>query len=85
MQNVAVGDRVIAVAADGCFTTNAVVLAPLLVKIPDDLSFAEAATMPACFATAVQSLIDAGQLEKGQVSNKLPSSLHYRGDQVIEL
>ena len=68
VRSVAVGDRVLAVAFDGCFTTKALILAPLAVKIPDEMSFEEAATMPGCFVTAVQSLIDIGQLEKGQVS-----------------
>ena len=40
---------------------------PLVIKIPNDLSFEQAATMPACYTPAVQSLIDVGQLEKGQV------------------
>jgi NADPH:quinone reductase-like Zn-dependent oxidoreductase len=69
VRNVAVGDRVFAFASGGCFTTNAILQAPLVVKIPDDLSFEDAATMPCCFATAVQSLIDVGQIEKDQVRN----------------
>lgn len=68
VRHVAIGDRVCAVAVEGCFTTNAILVAPLVHKIPDDLGFEEAATMPGCFTTAVQSLIDVGQLQKGQVS-----------------
>ena len=67
VRNVAIGDRVFAVANDGCFTTNAVLHAPLVIKIPDNLSFDEAATMAGGFATALQALVDVGQLEKGQV------------------
>ena len=66
--HVAVGDRVVGVAADGCFTTHAIILAPLVAKIPDDLSFDEAATMAGAFTTVVQSLIHLGHLEKNQVS-----------------
>ena len=62
-----IGDRVFAVANDGCFTTNAILHAPLVIKIPDNLSFDEAATMAGGFATALQALVDVGQLEKGQV------------------
>ena len=62
------GDRVFALAPSGCFSTRAVLPASLCVNIPDSLSFEEAATMPICFATAIQSLINVGQAEKGQVS-----------------
>ena len=60
-----VGDRVFALAPHGCITTNAVLPAPLVVKIPDRMSFEEAATMPICFATAVYALRDIGRLERG--------------------
>ena len=68
VRNVCVGDRVCAVAVEGCFSTNAILAAPLVIKIPKELSFEEAATMPGCFTTAVQALMDVGQLEKSQVS-----------------
>ena len=71
------GDRVFALAPSGCFSTRAVLPASLCVKIPDSLSFEEAATMPICFATAIQSLINVGQAEKGQVSINLTSWLCY--------
>ena len=74
VRHVAVGDRVCAGAPEGCFSTNAILTAPLVIKMPDSLSFDEAATMPGCFTTAIQALIDVGQLEKGQVSNS--SSYH---------
>ena len=64
--NLNIGDRVFALAPNGCITTHAVLPASLVVKIPDDLSFEEAATMPICFATAIRSLIDVGQIESGQ-------------------
>lgn len=67
VKNVAVGDRVCGVAIEGCFSTHAILLDSLVVKIPDNLGFEEGATMPACFTTAVQALIDVGQMEKGQV------------------
>ena len=67
VRNVAVGDRVVGVAVEGCFSTRAILLDSLVVKVPSDLGFEHAATMPACYTTAVQSLIDVGQVEKGQV------------------
>lgn len=63
-----VGDRVFALAPHGCIATKATLPAPLCVRIPDRLSFEEAATMPICFATAIRSLIDIGQLDKNQAS-----------------
>lgn len=67
VRNVSVGDRVVGVAVEGCFSTHAILLDSLVAEIPDDLGFEEAATMPACYTTAVQSLIDVGQMERGQV------------------
>ena len=61
-----IGDRVFVLALNGYSTTSAVLPASLVVKIPDDLSFEEAVTMPICFATAIRSLIDVGQIESGQ-------------------
>ena len=69
VHSLAEGDRVFALAPSGCFSTRVVLPFSLCVKIPDSLSFEEAATMPICFATAIHSLIDIGQAEKGQVSN----------------
>lgn len=67
MKNLAVGDRVYALSPNGSLRTISIVPASLCVKIPDGMTFEEAATMPVCFATALQSLVDVGQLEKGQV------------------
>lgn len=39
----------------------------LCLKIPVDLRFEDAATMPVVYCTAVHCLMDLGQLEKGQV------------------
>jgi NADPH:quinone reductase-like Zn-dependent oxidoreductase len=66
--NVSVGDRICALGKAGLFASVIVIQSSLAVKIPDDLSFEDAATMPACFATVIRSLVDVGQLEKDQVS-----------------
>jgi NADPH:quinone reductase-like Zn-dependent oxidoreductase len=66
VQNVQVGDRVIAVAMDGCFSTRAVMKTDLVVKIPDNLSFEDAATMPTVYGTVTQALMRVAQLERGK-------------------
>ena len=68
VRNVAVGDRVIGVAYGGVFKSQAVIVAPLAVKIPDEMSFEDAASMPGCYVTVIQSLIYLSKLQKGQVS-----------------
>ncbi|OCL02964.1 putative polyketide synthase [Glonium stellatum] len=66
VRNFIPGDRILALAPDGCMTTDLILPAPLAVKIPDSLSLEDAATMPACFATVIESLLNVGRLEKGQ-------------------
>ncbi|KAF2968204.1 hypothetical protein GQX73_g5355 [Xylaria multiplex] len=65
VQHVQVGDRVIAVAAHGCFSTRAIAKAPLVVETLKHLSFEEAATMPTVFGTVLQALSRVGRLRKG--------------------
>ncbi|KAF4976126.1 hypothetical protein FZEAL_7145 [Fusarium zealandicum] len=59
------GDRIMFLA-DGSFASHVVTPERLCEKIPADLSFEDAATMPAVFATAVCSLFNIGGLRKGQ-------------------
>ncbi|KAJ9133675.1 Thiolase-like protein [Pleurostoma richardsiae] len=66
VRHVLPGDRVAAMALDGCFSTHAVVNGVLCVKIPDSLSFDEAATMPSVYTTSLLALFHVGQLERGQ-------------------
>ena len=65
--NVKQGDRV-AIFGKGLFVTKKVVPANCVMPIPDDLTFEEAATIPAVYATAAYALIYLGQLARGQVS-----------------
>ncbi|PNP38378.1 hypothetical protein TGAMA5MH_09736 [Trichoderma gamsii] len=58
------GDRVMAIG-HGCFTTNFLSDASLVVKIPHNLSFEEAATVPCVYATAIHALINLGGLHEG--------------------
>lgn len=62
------GDRVMFYAG-GAFTSRISVYKDQCVKIPDTLSFEEAATLPCAFGTTVHSLLELGGLQKGQVSN----------------
>ena len=66
IQNLAVGDRVMALWPHASITTYAAVPADLAVTIPDALSFDDAASMPASFAVAVRSIVDVGQLKERQ-------------------
>ncbi|KAG9192485.1 hypothetical protein G6011_11219 [Alternaria panax] len=65
VKNIQLGDRVMFLA-DGSFATRVVTPEQLCEKIPTDLSFEDAATMPAVFATALRSLFGLGNLRKGQ-------------------
>ncbi|RFU76193.1 polyketide synthase [Trichoderma arundinaceum] len=58
------GDRVMTIG-HGCFATTFISDADLVVKIPDNLSFEEAATVPCVYATAIHSLINLGGLCEG--------------------
>lgn len=61
-----IGDRV-AGTATGSYATLLSANAGALVRIPDQLSFEAAATMPSVFGTVIYSLLDLARLEKGQV------------------
>lgn len=59
------GDRVMALC-NGCLATRNVAPAEIVMKIPDDLAFDAAASIPVCFGTVIHSLLDIGRLEAGQ-------------------
>jgi NADPH:quinone reductase-like Zn-dependent oxidoreductase len=62
-----VGDRV-AVIGSGTYSTRFITVEDLCVKIPDNLGFEDAATMPCVYSTVIYSLINVGQVKKGDVS-----------------
>lgn len=62
-----IGDRVMT-TADGLFSTRRVRSSKAAVRIPDELSFADAATIPIVYMTVIHAIIDIGRLAKGQVS-----------------
>ncbi len=59
--HLAPGDRVMAYYP-GALSTRLVAPAGLVLRLPDDLGFEEAATVPICFATVLHSLINVGRL-----------------------
>ena len=67
VSNVAVGDRIFALAPRGCIIDRLVLPSSLVIKLPDDLTFEEAATMPCCFVTAIHSLLIVGGITEGTV------------------
>ncbi|HET8935577.1 MAG TPA: polyketide synthase dehydratase domain-containing protein, partial [Polyangiales bacterium] len=64
VRNVRVGERVLGMAY-GSFASEVRSDARLLAPMPESLSFADAATLPAVFLTAMYALEDLGQLKAG--------------------
>ncbi|RSL49057.1 hypothetical protein CEP54_012625 [Fusarium duplospermum] len=60
-----IGDRVMSFTYEGGFSTHVTVADHFVHKLPDTLSFEEAATIQGCFATVVYALLDVGRLRKG--------------------
>ena len=63
--HLAPGDRVMAFYP-GSLQTYLAVPAVLVLRIPDHMSFEEAATVPICYATVIHSLINVGRLVERQ-------------------
>nr|APX44002.1 polyketide synthase [Pestalotiopsis microspora] len=63
--NFSVGDRVMAIGRGAC-STELVTSELLCAKMPDDLDFVHAASLPIVFVTAIYSLIEIGRLSQGQ-------------------
>lgn len=59
------GDRVFYLA-DNCFSTQLTISAQRCAKIPPQLAFEDAATMPCVYPTVIHSLLDLGGLRPGQ-------------------
>lgn len=66
VRDISIGDRVFAMPPIACAKSAVVVPSTLVERIPDNLTFEDAATMPICYSTVIESLINLGQLEKGQ-------------------
>jgi polyketide synthase 12/myxalamid-type polyketide synthase MxaB len=65
VNNVAVGDRVLALAG-GAFDSHVHAAATLTLPLPDNLTFAEAVTLPSAYLTAAYGLINLAQLQPGE-------------------
>jgi len=77
IKNLRIGDRVM-LAGRSTFSTSIVISELLCARIPDEMTFIEAASMPVVYGTAMQALMTVGRLEKGQVRSRgcnAPSSL----------
>lgn len=59
------GDRVCGIVFD-CFKTHARAHSKTIVKIPDELSFINAAALPMTYTTAYHALVETGRLQKGE-------------------
>lgn len=70
-----IGDRVMT-TEDGLFCTRRMVPSNTAVRIPDELSFEDAATMPIVYMTVIHAIIDIGRLAKGQVSERTMRNTH---------
>jgi NADPH:quinone reductase-like Zn-dependent oxidoreductase len=68
VKNLTVGDRVVTLAS-WTFSTRVAASEKVCVKIPDDLSLENAATMASVYSTVIHGLIDLGQLHRGSVSS----------------
>ncbi|KAI5456752.1 KR domain-containing protein [Mariannaea sp. PMI_226] len=65
VKHLKVGDRIMAFGR-GCFSTGRVIPGRYCVKIPDSISFEDAATIPCVFMTVIYGLLDVGRLAEGQ-------------------
>lgn len=63
--HLAPGDRVMTMTGKG-FADYAVAAAPMVVKLPDALSFAEGASLPLNYITAMHALKDRGAVAQGE-------------------
>lgn len=64
---VRVGDRVMAMKTGGACSTLMTTTEYLCEKLPNAISFAQGASMPIVFGTAIYALINLGRLQQGQV------------------
>ncbi|EEU34613.1 uncharacterized protein NECHADRAFT_106233 [Fusarium vanettenii 77-13-4] len=65
VKGLSIGDRVMSFTYEGGFSTQVIVADHFVHKLPDTMSFEEAATIQGCFATVVYALLDVGRLRKG--------------------
>jgi NADPH:quinone reductase-like Zn-dependent oxidoreductase len=64
--HVKIGDRVM-VTSPGSFSTMLTTIGKICARIPDQLNFEDAATMPCVYSTVIHALLDLGGLKRDQV------------------
>ncbi|HTR55994.1 MAG TPA: NAD(P)H-quinone oxidoreductase [Kofleriaceae bacterium] len=67
VERLAVGDRVFGLVGGGSYTEALVAYERTLAKIPDGMSFEDAAAVPEAFVTAHDAMITQGELRSGEV------------------
>ncbi len=67
LHNINVGDRVCALLPGGGYAQEVVVPAMMAAKIPDNMTFEQAAAIPEVFLTAYSNLVWLGNLQQGHV------------------
>nr|ALQ33027.1 putative polyketide synthase [Fusarium subglutinans] len=60
-----VGDRVMSLCYNGGLSTHFTARHHYIHRIPDSMSFEEAASMQCCFSTVIYALLDVGKMRKG--------------------
>lgn len=70
VKHLKVGDRVLC-CTDGSFSTTWQMSELFCAKMPDSLSFVDAATIPLVYATVIAGLMDSAKLAKGEVRHIL--------------
>lgn len=60
------GDRVMFFCSGGGFATHAVIQADVALRIPDSMSFEQAATVPVCYGTVLHGLVNLARVQAGQ-------------------
>ncbi|SCO58404.1 polyketide synthase [Fusarium fujikuroi] len=60
-----IGDRVMSICYRGGFSTHFTAKHHYMHKIPDEMSFEEAASIQCCFSTVIYALLDVGKMRKG--------------------
>jgi NADPH:quinone reductase-like Zn-dependent oxidoreductase len=72
VQSLVPGDRCV-VFASGAFSTSLTTNEKIYAKLPDDMSFAGATTLPTVYCTVIYGLIHKAQIRRGQVRNNSQS------------
>ena len=70
VKHVKADDRVLVIGS-GLFATRKILSGHSVFKMPDHLTFEQGVSMPVVYATVLYAVVKLGQLEKGQVRQRL--------------